>query len=301
MEHFKDFFKLATTFLILTSLQLLAQEGVPFDENPPSENGNGEANNRPLMPPEFANMTQEERQARMQEFAKKREAFEKQMSDNIQNAVATPNSQTENKNSTSKIAENNTEAVKTSFVSLSKLSSDNSADSLIASLLFNNPFGSSKSANATTEVTLGIYLKSIANMEGHWYFSFVSKDGKGAWLKVGEESQVLNCKVVSFDENSMSVKTFVAGKAYDMAITERSSTNASGNVELIDELKPRKRISPEERIKLWSEYASDEQKQSANQIYQAARAAGRRLNREDFRKLHDIERNIKVPEQPKGK
>ena len=64
----------------------------------------------------------------------------------------------------------------------------------------------------------------------------------------------------------------------------------------IDDLKPRRPISPEERMKMWTQYASDEQKNAANQIYQAARAAGRRLNRNDFRKLRDIERTIKIPE-----
>ena len=188
-----------------------------------------------------------------------------------------------------------TESAQSSFVSTARQSDDNSDEALIASLLYNNPFGTAKPAGSVEE-TLGIFLKSVALMDGNWHFSLVAKDGRSAWLKIGEESSELNCKVVSFDESSMTVKTLVSGRSYDMAIVERSAASSSGNVELVDALKPRKRLSAEERVKVWSQYASDEQKNAANQIYQAARAAGRRLNRDDFRKLYEIERSIKIPE-----
>lgn len=192
------------------------------------------------------------------------------------------------------------ESALSSFVSTARQSQDDSDESLIASLLYNNPFGAAKPAGSVEE-TLGIFLKSVAMMDGNWHFSLVSKDGRSAWLKIGEESSELNCKVVSFDESSMTVKTLVSGRSYDMAIVERSAASSSGNVELVDALKPRKRLSAEERVKVWSKYASDEQKNAANQIYQAARAAGRRLNRDDFRKLYEIERSIKIPENTEQK
>ena len=279
--------------------------GFSQDMPPPPDEG-GFA---PPIPPEFRNMSPEERQARFQEFIKRRQDEEQKLSAQIEKVVsAPPSAVVSGAAQSAKQGENvsgaqaqsapsvQPEPARPSFVSLSRQSDDNSEESLIASLLSNNPFGSAKPSGASLDETLGIYLKSVAMMDGNWYFSLVSKDGKGAWLKIGEESSELNCKVLSFDEKSMTVKTFIGGRAYDMAIVERSAASSSGKVELIDALKPRRPISPEERMKMWTQYASDEQKNAANQIYQAARAAGRRLNRNDFRKLRDIERTIKVPE-----
>lgn len=265
-------------------------EGAPFEGG------------RPPMPPEFQNMTDEQRQAKMQEFMQKRQEFEAKMQSGIENALNTPSSAKKTaaspEQNSSAVAEAQPQAKVGAFVSTARLSSNDTPKSLIAALIFNNPFGNGAANSASTEDTLGIYLKSIAMIDGQWQFSMISKDGRGAWLKIGEENPALNCKVVSFDENSMTAKTFVGGRTYDMSISERSSRAGTAKVELLDELKPRKRISPDERIKMWTEYASDDQKQAANQIYQAAKAAGRRLNRDDFRKLHDIERNIKIPEAP---
>ena len=288
--------------LLCGALTLFSQDMPP---SPPDGGTFG-----PPIPPEFRNMSPEERQARFQEFIKRRQDEEQKVSDQIEKVVSAPSSnlaaaapqsveQGENKGAEQKPPQQ-VESARPSFVSLSRQSDDNSEESLIASLLSNNPFGIAKPSGASLDETLGIYLKSVAMMDGIWHFSLVSKDGRSAWLKIGEESSELSCKVLSFDENSMTVKTLISGRAYDMAIVERSAASSSGKVELVDALKPRKPMSPEERMKVWS-YASDEQKNAANQIYQAARAAGRRLNHNDFRKLRDIERNIKIPENNEQK
>lgn len=282
-----------------------------FSQDMPANSDGGDFG--PPLPPEFRNMSPEERQARFQEFIKRRQNEQQKVSDQIERLVSDPSSTTATGVSQGVVQSENKageqqqpqvaqqiESARPSFVSLSRQSDDNSEESLIASLLSNNPFGLAKPSGGSLDESLGIYLKSVAMMDGNWHFSIVSKDGRSAWLKIGEESSALSCKVLSFDENSMTVKTLIAGRAYDMAIVERSSAASSGKVELVDALKPRKPMSPEERMKVWS-YASDEQKNAANQIYQAARAAGRRLNHSDFRKLRDIERNIKVPEKSEQK
>lgn len=297
----KRLLKFYCALLVLAApvFEASAQDGPP----PPGMGGFGEGG------PNFGGDMPEDVRERFREAMNRRAEEEKKSSEDLEKVVSgqTPSAGASAAAPSQGAAPTQGEAAKTSelrqpesaqssFVSLSRQSDDNSEESLIASLLFNNPFGNSKGAGASVEETLGIYLKSIAMMDGNWHFSLVAKDGRSAWLKIGEESSELNCKVVSFDESSMTVKTFVGGRSYDMAIVERSAASSSGNVELVDALKPRKRLSAEERVKVWSQYASDEQKNAANQIYQAARAAGRRLNRDDFRKLYEIERSIKIPE-----
>lgn len=167
---------------------------------------------------------------------------------------------------------------------------------LLRLLASKNPFvpAGSNSASQTPE---GVSLKSAAMVDGKWVFSVSDKSGKTMWLSIGEEIENAPCKIDSFDESSMTAKATVAGRQVDLSISERSSSPAAGRVELVDAIKPRRMIAPHERAKVWSQYATDEQREAANRVWQTARAQGRNyLNREDRRKIFEIERSIQIPE-----
>lgn len=167
---------------------------------------------------------------------------------------------------------------------------------LLRLLASKNPFvpAGSNSASQTPE---GVSLKSAAMVDGKWAFSVSDKSGKTMWLGIGEEIENAPCKIDSFDESAMTAKATIAGRQVDLSISERSSSPAAGRVELVDAIKPRRMIAPHERAKVWSQYATDEQREAANRVWQTARAQGRNyLNREDRRKIFEIERSIQIPE-----
>lgn len=167
---------------------------------------------------------------------------------------------------------------------------------LLRLLVSKNPFvpAGSNSASQTPE---GVSLKSAAMVDGKWAFSVSDKSGKTMWLGIGEEIENAPCKIDSFDESAMTAKATIAGRQVDLALSERSSSPAAGRVELVDAIKPRRMIAPHERAKVWSQYATDEQREAANRVWQTARAQGRNyLNREDRRKIFEIERSIQIPE-----
>ena len=134
-------------------------------------------------------------------------------------------------------------------------------------------------------------------VDGIWSFSVSDKSGKTFWLELGQALEEAPCKIESFDERAMVAKASVGGKMVDLAIAARSANRNSGRVELVDAIRPRRMIAPHERAKAWSQYATDEQREAANRIWQTARAQGRNyLNREDRRKIFEIERSIQIPE-----
>lgn len=167
---------------------------------------------------------------------------------------------------------------------------------LLRLLASKNPFVPAGS-NSASQIPEGVLLKSVAMVDGKWAFSVSDKSGKTMWLNIGEEIENAPCKIDSFDERSMTVKATIAGRQVDLSMAERSSSGNSGRVELVDAIKPRRMIAPHERAKVWSQYATDEQREAANRVWQTARAQGRNyLNREDRRKIFEIERSIQIPE-----
>ena len=167
---------------------------------------------------------------------------------------------------------------------------------LLRLLASKNPFVPAGS-NSATQTPEGVSLKSGAMVDGRWDFSVSDKCGKTMWLGIGEEIENAPCKIDSFDESAMTAKATIAGRQVDLSISERSSSPSAGRVELVDAIKPRRMIAPHERAKVWSQYATDEQREAANRVWQTARAQGRNyLNREDRRKIFEIERSIQIPE-----
>lgn len=171
------------------------------------------------------------------------------------------------------------------YVSVARLSDDGSDESMLAALSFNNPFGNAKKPD---ESEMGISLKSIAMIDGRWNFSVASKEGKTAWLGIDEQSEVVPCKILSFDEPKMTVKALVGGRVFDLMLAEGTSAR---KVELDPRMMggPPRRMSPQEREKLWSA-ATDDQKRRANEIMARARASGRRP---DFRQMMRLENEVR--------
>lgn len=167
---------------------------------------------------------------------------------------------------------------------------------LLRLLASKNPFIPAGGGSAS-QIPEGVSLKSAVMLDGKWLFSVSDKSGKTMWLSIGEEVENAPCRIDSFDERSMTAKATVAGRQTDLSMAERSSSASSGRVELVDAIKPRRMIAPHERAKVWSQYATDEQREAANRVWQTARAQGRNyLNREDRRKIFEIERSIQIPE-----
>lgn len=167
---------------------------------------------------------------------------------------------------------------------------------LLRLLVSKNPFaqGSGSSAEQNPE---GLSLKSAVMVDGMWSFSVSDKSGKTFWLELGQALEEAPCKIESFDERAMVAKASAGGKIIDLAIAARSANHHSGRVELVEAIRPRRMIAPHERAKVWSQYATDEQREAANRVWQTARAQGRNyLNREDRRKIFEIERSIQIPE-----
>lgn len=165
-----------------------------------------------------------------------------------------------------------------------------SSEELIARLLEKSPFGVPPKGSIA-EVA-GVSLKSIAFMDGKPQFSVINKDQKSVWLALNEDCQIFPCKIISFEEDTMSVKALIGGKTFDLSMADRASYSTQ-KVELDPGILPQNR--PVDRRKAW-EYASDAQKAEANRIAETARAQGRRMNPQEYRRIMEIERSIKIPE-----
>ena len=144
-------------------------------------------------------------------------------------------------------------------------------------------------------------MRSAVMVDGKWSFSVSDKSGKTYWLGIGEAIENAPCKIDSFDDRTMTAKATVAGRQTDLVLATRAANGNSRRVELVDAIRPRRMIAPHERAKVWSQYATDEQREAANRVWQTARAQGRNyLNREDRRKIFEIERTIQIPENAQG-
>ncbi|MBR4597688.1 MAG: hypothetical protein IKO42_04755, partial [Opitutales bacterium] len=175
-----------------------------------------------------------------------------------------------------------------------------SSSELLQMLVSKNPFAQA-SGKASEQNPEGLSLRSAVMVDGKWSFSVSDKSGKNYWLELGEEIENAPCKIESFDERTMTAKASVAGKQTDLVLATRMANGGSRRVELVDAIRPRRMIAPHERAKVWSQYATDEQREAANRVWQTARAQGRNyLNREDRRKIFEIERTIQIPENPQG-
>ena len=167
---------------------------------------------------------------------------------------------------------------------------------LLRLLVSKNPFAQAD-GKAGEQNPEGLSLKSAVMVDGIWSFSVSDKSGKTFWLELGQALEEAPCKIESFDERAMVAKASAGGKIIDLAIVARSANHHSGRVELVEAIRPRRMIAPHERAKVWSQYATDEQREAANRVWQTARAQGRNyLNREDRRKIFEIERSIQIPE-----
>ena len=173
---------------------------------------------------------------------------------------------------------------------------ENPAEVLLQKLAANSPFGSPPvDASSSIAEVAGISFKSAVYVDGSWRFSVVNKDKKSAWLYMEEECNIFPCRVTAFDEQKMAITVNVDGRSYDLDISDRASF-AQNKVELAQDLMPQRRYSPQQSRVLWEKYATDQQKLEANKILAEAKANGRPLNRDDYRKLRAIERTIVVPE-----
>ena len=175
-----------------------------------------------------------------------------------------------------------------------------SSSEILQLLVSKNPFAQS-SGKAAEQNSEGVLLRSAVMVDGRWSFSVSDKSGKSYWLNLGEVLENAPCKIDSFDDRTMTAKATVAGRQIDLALETRAANGNSRRVELVDAIRPRRMIAPHERAKVWSQYATDEQREAANRVWQTARAQGRNyLNREDRRKIFEIERTIQIPENAQG-
>ena len=167
-------------------------------------------------------------------------------------------------------------------------------DRLISALLINSPFGGTEQTSVSEK--LGVSLRSAAFVEGEWRFSLVNKDGRSVWLGVNEENEVFSAKITDFDQRKMAVQVLVNGRIHELSLDDRASF-ANRRISLNDGLIPDRNRprTPEERRNLW-EHASDAQKLEVNKIHDTARSQNRRLSREEFRRIMEIENSIKAPD-----
>ncbi len=169
-------------------------------------------------------------------------------------------------------------------------------DILFNSLVEKNPFGTTQ--NASISEVAGISFKSAVFIDGQWRFSVVNKEQKSVWLALNEDCEIFQCKIISFDEDNMSVKALIASKTFELKMTDRASFSvqkATLNDGIIpNQSRPR---NPAERAELWK-HATEAQINEANAINAVAKSQNRALNRDERRQIEAIERSIKVPEKP---
>lgn len=175
-----------------------------------------------------------------------------------------------------------------------RISDDNTPDAMISALIFKNPFGSS--GLKTPEEITGISLKSAVLVNGQWSFSVASKDGKSVWLKLNEQSEVIACKILEFDEKTMIAKLLISGKNFDFFISDSPKSPQDKSKEAA-----KRAIKNRQGGKLIWDYASAEQARQANEIYRLAQQQGRKLTAQERKKLREIESAISVPEHAKKK
>lgn len=162
-------------------------------------------------------------------------------------------------------------------------------EALLENLMSRNPFGGSDKPAEKS----GVMFTSAIKMDGEWNFGFTLKDGRSIFLKQQEQIEGLPCQVVDFDEEAVLVKIKIEGREEVLPITQVQF--GGRRVELVAGLQVRDRPpSPDERREIWNKFATDEERSAANNIFNAARAEGRRMNRNDFRRLREIEQNIQT-------
>lgn len=173
-----------------------------------------------------------------------------------------------------------------------RISDDNTPDAMISALIFRNPFGSS--GMKTPEEITGISLNSAVLVNGEWSFSVSSKNGKTAWIKINESSELVPCKITEFDEQTMIAKLLISGKTFDFYVSDRPLSAR----EKYNDAAKRAAKSKLGGKAIW-DYATAEQARQANEIYRLAQLQGRKLTSQERKKLREIEASISLPEHLK--